>query len=62
MTSPSPLGDGNRGHIGHVYPTQLAVGDDVGGAEAAFALHGEQYVSQPFVGFLRACGEIYGAA
>ena len=52
MTSHSPLGDDYRWYVGYVYPTQLAVGDDVGGAEAAFALHGEQYVSQPFVGFL----------
>ena len=59
---PSPPGDGNRGHIGHVYPAQLAVGDDVGGGQTPFALHGEQEVAQPLVGFLRACREVYGAA
>lgn len=59
---PSPPGDSNRGHIGYVYPAQLAVGDDVCGGEASFALHGEQEVAQPLVGFLRACREVYGAA
>ena len=45
-----------------MYPAQLAVGDDVGGGQAPFALHGEQEVAQPLVSFLRACREVYGAA